>query len=176
MKAYYCLKRSDGTVDVELERAGPRAVSLAMGDVRASLEVAQVAPGEFLVLSADPGSCYAVHDLLLSGSPDALVVSSRAGDCLVSLLDEHQVAMAERAGYGAHRSDGVIAVCAPMPGKVVKALVEEGQAVKDGQGVIVVEAMKMENELRSPVAGTIKRVLAGQGESVDAGQQLVIIE
>ena len=70
-------------------------------------------------------------------------------------------------------NDGVIA--SPMPGRVVKNLVNEGDAVSKGQGVVVVEAMKMENELKAPVDGIVKQLYAKDGDLVDAGTPLVDI-
>jgi len=63
-----------------------------------------------------------------------------------------------------------------MPGKVVKVLVAVGDEVKSGQGVIVVEAMKMENELKSPKDGKVKTVAVKEGQAVEAGQSLVTLE
>jgi biotin carboxyl carrier protein len=67
-------------------------------------------------------------------------------------------------------------VLAPMPGRVVKVLVTAGMAVEARQGVIVVEAMKMENELRAPRAGTVREVRVTEGASVEAQTVLVVIE
>ena len=67
-------------------------------------------------------------------------------------------------------------VVAPMPGRVVRVLVSPGDEVAARQGVIVVEAMKMENELRSPKAGRVKEVQVAAGASVDAGRVLVVVE
>jgi biotin carboxyl carrier protein len=67
-------------------------------------------------------------------------------------------------------------VQSPMPGKVVKLLVAVGDEVKSGQGVVVVEAMKMENELKSPRDGKIKAVAVKEGQPVEAGQSLVTFE
>ncbi len=65
---------------------------------------------------------------------------------------------------------------APMPGKVVRVLVREGDAVEAGAGVLVVEAMKMQNEIKSPKKGTIQRMLAAEGVAVNAGDVLAIVE
>ena len=67
-------------------------------------------------------------------------------------------------------------VTAPMPGKIVKLLVKPGDKVQPRQGVIVVEAMKMENELRVRAAGTVSEVRVREGASVEAGAILVILE
>ena len=67
-------------------------------------------------------------------------------------------------------------IVAPMPGKVVKVLVQAGDLVAARQGVVVVEAMKMENELKAARAGTVKEVRAIEGATVEAGSVLVIVE
>ena len=72
--------------------------------------------------------------------------------------------------------DGEQKVSAPMPGRVVRVLVADGDHVDVRQPLVVVEAMKMENELRSPKAGRIKHVTATAGLSVEAGAVLVVIE
>jgi biotin carboxyl carrier protein len=65
---------------------------------------------------------------------------------------------------------------APMPGKVVRVLVTEGTEVEAGAGVLVVEAMKMQNEIKSPKKGTIRKILVNAGTAVNAGDLLAIVE
>lgn len=81
-------------------------------------------------------------------------------------------------GRGAHAAQavGTQQVLAPMPGKVVRVLVKPGDQVKARQGLVVVEAMKMENELRSPKDGRIVEVAVAEGMSVEAGRLLVVVE
>lgn len=67
-------------------------------------------------------------------------------------------------------------VVAPMPGKVVRVLAQPGTDVEQGVGVIVIEAMKMQNELKSPKKGIVARVLAVEGAAVNAGDVLAVIE
>ncbi|USH00654.1 sodium-extruding oxaloacetate decarboxylase subunit alpha [Thermococcus argininiproducens] len=64
-------------------------------------------------------------------------------------------------------------VTAPMPGKILRVLVKEGDEVKIGEGLLVLEAMKMENEIPSPVNGVVKRILVKEGDTVDTGQPLI---
>ena len=66
-------------------------------------------------------------------------------------------------------------ILAPMPGKVVRLLAKEGDHVESGQGLLVVEAMKMQNEIRSPKSGTVERVLAKEGQPVNAGEVLCVV-
>ena len=66
-------------------------------------------------------------------------------------------------------------VTAPMPGKIVLVLVKAGDTVEGGQGVVVVEAMKMQNEIRSPKSGTVERLLVVPGQTVNTGEVVAII-
>jgi biotin carboxyl carrier protein len=66
-------------------------------------------------------------------------------------------------------------VKAPMPGKIVRVLVAEKDEVKAGQGIIVMEAMKMQNEMKSPKDGIVEKILAAEGSAVNAGDTLAII-
>src|SRR5262249_48708653 len=77
------------------------------------------------------------------------------------------------AGEGAA---GPRAVKAPMPGRVVRVLVYEGDEVAEHQGVIVIEAMKMQNEVRSPEAGRVVRVAVAVDGTVGSGEVLVVVE
>ena len=65
---------------------------------------------------------------------------------------------------------------APMPGKIVRVLAKQGDDVEAGAGVLVVEAMKMQNEIKSPKKGTIQKILATEGAAVNAGDVLAIVE
>jgi biotin carboxyl carrier protein len=65
---------------------------------------------------------------------------------------------------------------APMPGKVVRVLVAQGSEVEAGAGVVVVEAMKMQNEVKSPQKGTVQKIVVSEGAAVNAGDVLAIVE
>ncbi|HXE80125.1 MAG TPA: biotin/lipoyl-containing protein [Vicinamibacterales bacterium] len=117
-------------------------------------------------------------------SIEARVRSDRQGGWTVFLEgDSLPIALADRRRAGspsapAARSTsgrGDARITAPMPGKVVRVLVAPGDLVSARQAVIVVEAMKMENELRSPRDGTVREVLAHEGALVEAGAPLLTI-
>jgi biotin carboxyl carrier protein len=77
---------------------------------------------------------------------------------------------------GAGSDKGPKKLLAPMPGKVVRLLVKEQALVEAGQGVLVVEAMKMQNEIKSPKKGTVQKLVAAEGANVNAGDVLAIVE
>jgi biotin carboxyl carrier protein len=108
--------------------------------------------------------------------------TSTRGELLVTIGGRAVVVAVNgrRSGRGgsdaAGSAHGEQSVTAPMPGRVVRVLVSRGDEVAVRQPVVVVEAMKMENELRSPKAGRVKDVSVAPGTSVEAGRVLVVIE
>ncbi|HEX6867910.1 MAG TPA: acetyl-CoA carboxylase biotin carboxyl carrier protein subunit [Candidatus Limnocylindrales bacterium] len=91
--------------------------------------------------------------------------------------DEQQAILAERAtrDRAAGRSDGHVEIRAIIPGRIVGVAVAEGDDVAAGQRVLVVEAMKMQNELRAPRAGTVERIVVGVGATIELGDLLVVL-
>lgn len=93
----------------------------------------------------------------------------------IEALDERTRTIRELAGASA-RPVGPAHLVAPMPGLVVRVSVQEGDQVRAGQGLVVMEAMKMENELRATAAGTIRRVVVSPGSAVEKGAILLEME
>jgi pyruvate carboxylase subunit B len=93
----------------------------------------------------------------------------------LEVVDERTMAIRKLAGSGAGAA-GPRPVVAPMPGMVVKVEVAEGDVVRAGQGIVIVEAMKMENELRASAAGRVTRVHVQRGVAVAKDQVLVELE
>ncbi len=104
-----------------------------------------------------------------------LAVRVRGRVIRFDMLDERRKKMKE-AQTSRFDVGGAYSVNSPMPGKIMKILVNEGDEVEEGQGVIVVEAMKMENELRTPKAGVVSTISVKEGDAVDAGARLLVIE
>lgn len=92
----------------------------------------------------------------------------------LELLDEKRLRL--RRVTGRFSAEGRQLVTSPMPGKIVKVLVGVGDEVKEGQGLVVVEAMKMENELRSPKDGQVVELLVAEGQAVEANAKLCAVE
>jgi acetyl/propionyl-CoA carboxylase alpha subunit len=90
----------------------------------------------------------------------------------VGLFDPREL----RARRSAADGSGPQAIAAPMPGRVIRVLVQTGQEVAAGEGLIVVEAMKMQNEMKAPRAGRVASVKAETGATVSAGDILMVIE
>ncbi|NOY86881.1 MAG: biotin/lipoyl-binding protein [Deltaproteobacteria bacterium] len=89
------------------------------------------------------------------------------------LFDERQALLKISAALG---TEGIQEIKASMPGRIVKLLVAEGDEVRDGDGLVVVEAMKMENEIKSPKVGVVKKIGVKEGANVEAGELLVVVE
>ncbi len=105
---------------------------------------------------------------------DELAVLVKGQVTRVDVADERKLRM--RAAGAGFTAEGKQTVLAPMPGKVVKVLVKVGDEVKEGQGLVVVEAMKMENELKSPKAGKVTELFAKEGTTVENNAKLVVVE
>ena len=126
----------------------------------------------------EPG-CYVffrdaeVHECRVSQSQDGFDVSLRGRNHPVAIVDPKRL----RSGQDSDRHHhGLAEITAPMPGKVVRVQIEVGATVEKGTGVIVVEAMKMQNEMKSPRAGVIVSVNVKPGDTVNAGDVLAVIE
>jgi biotin carboxyl carrier protein len=122
-----------------------------------------------------------VYSVLMDGrSYDARV--EEHPDCVVVVIDGYRFEIEVRdprrwSAKGARRgADGVHTVTAPMPGKLVRVLVARGDVVAPGQGLVVVEAMKMQNEMKAPRAGKVLSVPVKEGATVAAGEVLATLE
>jgi biotin carboxyl carrier protein len=114
------------------------------------------------------------HDVELDEAGDEVQVLVDAELLVVDVADERSLLL--RAGAAGFTVTGKVTLTAPMPGKVVKVLVVPGSQVTEGQGLVVVEAMKMENELKSPKAGTVIEVFAKEGSAVETNAKLLTVE
>ena len=81
-----------------------------------------------------------------------------------------------RSRTAADDGKGPRKLLAPMPGKIVRVLVAESAEVEAGQGIVVVEAMKMQNEIKSPKKGVVRKLVAAEGAAVNAGDVLAVVE
>jgi pyruvate carboxylase subunit B len=112
------------------------------------------------------------YDVTLDASADRVLVGGIAHNLSVEGLEEKTAA--PRAAAAAVTSEG--AVIAIMPGKIIRVLVAQGDTVAEGDVICILEAMKMENELKAPKAGVIKAMHTGPGQDVEMGAVLAEIE
>lgn len=135
------------------------------------LEVRQPQPDSYLFF-LNPE----VHELRVSeraASKETFDVNIRGRSYAVKLIDPKRL----RSGQNSDRHDhGVAEILAPMPGKVVRIQTEAGATVEKGAGLVVVEAMKMQNEMKSPRDGVVVSVNVKAGDTVNAGDVLALIE
>ncbi|HVR64065.1 MAG TPA: biotin/lipoyl-containing protein, partial [Polyangia bacterium] len=110
-------------------------------------------------------------------APKLTVEIGRDGDLVIVAAEVADARSAAVAGLGKRpeAATGPTALKAPMPGRVVKVLVKVGDKLQVGQATVVVEAMKMENELRAPRGGSVRELRCAEGEAVEAGQDLLLI-
>jgi biotin carboxyl carrier protein len=141
-------------------------------------EAAEIAPGIYSILlggrsfQVRVAPSPAVSGNAASGASAAYHVQIDGATCAVAIRDPRRWARAK----GATAREGKQNILAPMSGKVIRILVSENQRVEAGQGLIVVEAMKMQNEIRSAKPGSVEKVMVREGEAVSAGQTLLVIE
>lgn len=151
-------------VELPAEAGGSGALECAVDGRSLAVDVKVLQPGVMsLVIDGRQYGC------VLDG--DAVVIGGRR--FAFSVEDPRSLQGRRGAGGG---TEGPKAVKAPMPGRVVRVLAEAGDEVTEGQGVVVIEAMKMQNELKSPKAGRVVRVAVNVGDAVGAGDTLAVVE
>jgi biotin carboxyl carrier protein len=160
----------DYQTDIQIQGEGSRVVAEIDGR-QYDLSVHEKSAGEYLIVS---DGC--VFDCRVGQRPEsgaAIEVTVGTANYSVTLTDPKRLRGASNAG--AH-GDEAARIIAPMPGKIVRVLVSAGEQVEAGAGIVVVEAMKMQNEMKSPKAGTVTSVNVATGETVNAGQVLAVVE
>jgi biotin carboxyl carrier protein len=157
---------------LDVRREGAR-VEASVDGRRYELEARETEAGAFLLLAAGGRvyECRANRATAGAGGTREVQIGDEVFQ--VKLIDPKRLRGARGAGVEA---SGRAQVTASMPGKVVRVLVEAGASVEAGDGLVVVEAMKMQNELKSPKSGTVVEVRAGAGATVNAGDVLVVVE
>jgi biotin carboxyl carrier protein len=152
---------------VELERDS-NGWKIALDGQPIEADAVEIAPNILSLLLA--GQTYEVHVVQALGG--LLKIQTGLQEFTAEVTDPR--AWRGRK-HGALEAEGRQQVIAPMPGKVVRLLVQAGDKVETGQGLLVVEAMKMQNEIHSPKSGTVERLLVKEGQPVNAGEVLCIV-
>lgn len=154
------------TREVEVAREDGR-LRWRLDGRQSDVDAREVETGMYSILLG--GHAFEVH---LREVADGLRIQAGGEIFALEILDP-------REWQGRHRHtievEGRLQILAPMPGKIVRVLVKQGDAVVAGQGVVVVEAMKMQNEVRSRKTGIIEKLLVMEGKAVNAGEVLAIV-
>jgi len=143
-------------------------VSAEIGNRVYSLDVREIEPDSYMFLLNTN-----VHECRVSASKNTFDVSVHGRNYSVTIVDPKRL----RSGQNSDRHHhGVTEILAPMPGKVVRVQTQTGATVEKGAGVVVVEAMKMQNEMKSPRDGIVVSINVEPGDTVNAGDVLAVIE
>lgn len=168
MKRTFRLYHGKKAVTVEVTGAG-ESVTLTRDGVAETFTVREVRAHTLLLQRADGTT----REIPFVVDRSDVHVQVRGHAMTFEVLDELQAVLRERR-QAAGGSNGQLKVA--MPGRVIQVSVAEGDRVTAGEGIVVVEAMKMENEMKAPATGTVKTVHVAVGAIVEAGAVLVTIE
>lgn len=156
--------------EIEIMRDGKKVFAEIDGR-KYELEATEPEPNVFL-LKKD-GRIYEIFVSPRQNPGEPFHVRLKAREFEIALTDPKRL---RGAGTDAEHGDGLAEIKTAMPGKVVRVLIETGAEIKKGESVIVVEAMKMQNEMKSPKDGIVKEIRFPEGATVNAGDVLAVIE
>jgi len=139
-----------------------------IGDVVKELEAVYVTPNCLMLTDANR-----THRIFLAGTPEKTYLYLNGQQYVVEHPTEDDQASVRRDMDLISDDSGI---CAPMPGKILKILVEENQPVEAKQNLVIVEAMKMEHSIRAPQDAIVKKINFKEGDLVDTGQQILELE
>lgn len=169
MRYFAKLKGQKEAAPIDIKPVGPGHFTVKVGEKQYDVDaltldhgaVSMIIDGESFGVEFDEGA-------------EEVAVLLRGHIARVDIASERQLRM--RAASAQFSAEGKQLIAAPMPGKVVKVLVKVGDDVQQNQGLVVVEAMKMENELKSPKAGKVTELFCKEGQTVENGAKLVVVE
>jgi biotin carboxyl carrier protein len=156
--------------ELEVEELATNSLRLKFAGGQFDVDVRQVGRSSFSILVGERS-----FDLDVVNENDEIIVASRGAATHVTLVDTARRARRSTSSTRSHPG-GRVEMKAMMPGRVVNVLVKPGDEVAERQGIVVVEAMKMENELKTPKAGKVIEVKVAAGQTVEKGELLVVIE
>lgn len=154
---------------ISLEKKGDQTYEVRDGETVLQADIRQVSENELLILIGTQS--FSVQ--LAPGTTDRTFVSV-SGRQFILRRPEEETAGFEGGEEKAH--EGQLRVKAPMPGKVIKIAVAEGEVVRKNQTLAIVEAMKMENELKAALEAVVKKIHAKAGDRVDSEKVLIELE
>ena len=160
----------DKDYEINVDLAGDRVNASVDGRLY-ELEVREPGEGEYLLLKGTTVFYCRVESKQDSRQSFGVFLRGRSSD--IRVIDPKRLRSGQAAAAHDHGSAEVVS---PMRGKIVRVLVEQGSQVEAGDGLVIVEAMKMQNEMKSPKAGVVVSITAVAGDTVNAGDVLAVIE
>lgn len=154
---------------IEILSSDKDKLKVKVGDRIYDLDVLEAEPGIFSIVSQ--GKNYNVQ--LVPTALKKYKVETPEETLEVEIVDAESRYLKNQKG---HEDDDADYISTPMPGQVVKILVEEGQAVKGGETLIIVSAMKMESEYKATKDRVVKKILVKEGDKIDGDQHLILFE
>ena len=153
-------------IEIDLSAIQTNSIQAEIGDRKYTLEAKIIQPGIYWFNWQNRSI-----EITVTPNGDGYVVSLGGRRMTVEMVDSRTARRNAVQGQA-----GLVEIRAPMPGKVVKVLLPEGSEVQHNQGIILMEAMKMQNEIKSPKSGVVKKLGVIEGAAVSAGDLLASVE
>lgn len=165
------IKINDRTAWVNLIKQNGNLLEVEVDGKRYDVDLLHTADGTFSILEG--GHSYNI-ELVPHNQPKKYTAHTLYNTYEVDIIDAEARYLINRGSNGVGKSEKTIS--SPMPGKVVKVLVNEGDIINEGETAIIIAAMKMESEYKAPISGMIKKINVSEGDTIEGNQVLIELE
>lgn len=165
------IKINDRTAWVNLIKQNGNLLEVDVDGKHYEVDLLHTADGTFSILEG--GHSYNI-ELVPHNQPKKYTAHTLYNTYEVDIIDAEARYLINRGSNGVGKSEKTIS--SPMPGKVVKVLVNEGDIINEGETAIIIAAMKMESEYKAPISGMIKKINVSEGDTIEGNQVLIELE
>jgi len=165
------IKINDRTAWVNLIQQNGNLLEVEVDGKRYNVDLLHTADGTFSILEG--GHSYNI-ELIPHNQPKKYTAHTLYNTYEVDIIDAEARYLINRGSNGVAKSEKTIS--SPMPGKVVKVLVNEGDIIDEGKTAIIIAAMKMESEYKAPISGMVKKINVSEGDTIEGNQVLIELE
>lgn len=165
------IKINDRTAWVNLIQQNGNLLEVEVDGKRYNVDLLHTADGTFSILEG--GHSYNI-ELIPHNQPKKYTAHTLYNTYEVDIIDAEARYLINRGSNGVGKSEKTIS--SPMPGKVVKVLVNEGDIIDEGKTAIIIAAMKMESEYKAPISGMVKKINVSEGDTIEGNQVLIELE
>ncbi|MGM0621515.1 MAG: biotin/lipoyl-containing protein [Bacteroidota bacterium] len=165
------IKINDRTAWVNLIKQNGNLLEVEVDGKHYEVDLLHTADGTFSILEG--GHSYNI-ELVPHNQPKKYTAHTLYNTYEVDIIDAEARYLINRGSNGVGKSEKTIS--SPMPGKVVKVLVNEGDIINEGETAIIIAAMKMESEYKAPISGMIKKINVSEGDTIEGNQVLIELE